>query len=280
MPERIPAKKSLGQCFLAERSYAARIAGALGLAQSDIVLEIGPGRGILTEELLHSGARVISVEIDRRLIEPLQEKFGAQPGFQLHHEDFLNTDLSAILPHGSLKVAGNLPYHLVAEVIFKLLAHARRARGDFGIPWVECAVLMMQKEVADRITAIPGSKTWGKISVFVQQEARVQQMFAVPSGAFRPTPKVDGGVVRLDFLRAPERVPHDFATFERMVRFCFSQRRKMLKTSLSAMAGIHPFWKLADFDFTRRPETLSPVEWIELADTVAAARTSPVEKSV
>jgi len=280
MPERFPAKKSLGQCFLAERSYASRIVGALGLTHGDTILEIGPGRGILTEELLHSGAHVIAVEIDRRFIEPLQEKFGAQPGFLLRHEDFLDTDLSAVLPHGSLKVAGNLPYHLVAEIIFKLLDHVRRARGDSRLPWIECAVLMTQKEVADRIAGAPGTKTWGKISVFVQLEARAQTMFIVPAGAFRPTPKVDGGVIRLDFLRAPEHVPRDYATFERMVRFCFSQRRKMLKSSLSALAGIHPFWKLADFDFTRRPETFSPAEWVELANTVAAARTTTVEKNI
>ncbi|MDD5088280.1 MAG: 16S rRNA (adenine(1518)-N(6)/adenine(1519)-N(6))-dimethyltransferase RsmA [bacterium] len=272
MPERIPAKKSLGQCFLAERSVAARIASALQLTSDDTVLEIGPGRGILTEELLSTGACVIAVEIDRRLIEPLQERFGSQPKFQLLHEDFLDTDIAAVLPHGPVKVAGNLPYHLVAEVIFKLLIHTRRARGDSALPWIECAVLMMQKEVADRVAAEPGGKVWGKISVFVQVEARSQGLFTVPAGAFRPSPKVDGGVVRLDFLRIPEHVPRDFPTFERMVRFCFSQRRKMLKTSLSALAGIHPFWTRADFDFTRRPETLAPAEWVYLADVVASAR--------
>ena len=279
MPERIPAKKSLGQCFLVERSFAARIAGALGLESGDTVLEIGPGGGILTDELLRTGARTIAVEIDRRLIEPLREKFGERAGFQLRHEDFLDTDLAVILPPGSVKVAGNLPYHLVAEVIFKLLLHARRAREDPALPWIECAVLMMQKEVADRVVASPGTKAWSRISVFVQLEARSQMMFTVPAGAFRPAPKVDGGVVRLDFLRVPEQMPRDFTTLERMVRFCFSQRRKMLKTSLSAMAGIHPFWKLADLDFTRRPETLTPAEWVRLADDVAAARAPGAEKN-
>jgi 16S rRNA (adenine1518-N6/adenine1519-N6)-dimethyltransferase len=267
-----PAKKSLGQCFLVERSVARQMAIALNLLQGETVLEIGPGRGMLTEELLATGAQVLAVEIDNRLIEPLQAKFGSRPNFSLRHEDILQTPFSEVLPSGTAKVAGNLPYHLVAEVIYKLLVHARTARRDPNLPWISSALLMMQKEVADRIVAHPGTKTWGKLSVFVQLEARAQLVAVVPAAVFRPVPKVDGGIVRFDFHRLPEHMPADYRMLERVVRYCFHQRRKMLKTSLSSLSGVHPFWRDAPLDFTRRPETLTPAEWITLADVITRAQ--------
>ena len=266
-----PAKKSLGQCFLVEREYARNIVHALGIQPSDTILEIGPGRGIMTEELVRSPAQIIAVEIDQRLLEPLQTKIGAHPNFSLRHEDFLDTDLAHLLGSGTAKVIGNLPYHLAAEVAYKLLTHARDARENAELPWIESAVLMMQREVAERVAAKPGGKAWGKLSVFVQLEARTELVMTVPASAFRPTPDVDGGVVRMQFYRIPPARPMNYQVLERMVRWTFSQRRKMLKRSLSALAGIHPFWQRGDIDFTRRPETLTPEEWVALADTVSEA---------
>jgi 16S rRNA (adenine1518-N6/adenine1519-N6)-dimethyltransferase len=271
-PHLPPAKKSLGQCFLEETIYARQAVDALGIDHHDTVLEIGPGRGMLTGELLKTGARVIAVEIDQRLLDPLTKKFGSFPNFTLQHQDFLETDLAAILPPGISKVTGNLPYHLVAEVLYKLFVHARIARHDDSLPWVETAVLMAQKEVAMRVAAVPGNKTWGKLSVFAQLEAYATYMFTVPAAAFRPEPKVDGGVVRMDFQKIPEAYPQDYPLMERIVRYAFHQRRKMLKTSLSGLAGVHPFWQEFDLDFTRRPETLTPAEWVQLADSVLASQ--------
>jgi 16S rRNA (adenine1518-N6/adenine1519-N6)-dimethyltransferase len=271
-PSLPPAKKSLGQCFLVEHDYARQIVSALGLTAADTVLEIGPGRGMLTEELLQTGAKVIAVEIDQRLLEPLQHKFGSRPNFTLRHEDFLDTDLTAILPAGISKVTGNLPYHLVSEVLYKLFVHTRKARLDSAMPWVECTVLMMQKEVAARVAAKPSTKAWGKLSVFAQLEAFTNYMFTVPAAAFSPEPKVDGGVVRMDFLRIPEAYPQDYPLMERIVRWTFHQRRKMLKSSLSGLAGVHPFWQESALDFTRRPETLTPAEWVALSDLVRHAQ--------
>lgn len=265
-----PAKKSLGQCFLVESRYAQEIVAALGIRKDDTIVEIGPGRGFLTGELLKSpAAKVIAIEIDQRLLSVLQEKYAGEPRFELHHADFVDSDLASLLPQGPVKVVGNLPYHLSAEIIYRLLEHARQARHDATLTWIEMAVLMTQKEVADRITAGPGTKTYGKLSVFVQLEANAFPVITVPAGAFRPQPKVDGGLIRLDFLKLPEAYPRDLKTLERVVRYCFHQRRKMLKRTLSSLAGVHPFWQEAKLDFTRRPETLTLAEWVHLADTIS-----------
>jgi 16S rRNA (adenine1518-N6/adenine1519-N6)-dimethyltransferase len=271
-----PPKKSLGQCFLTERGFACQIAAALGLAAGDSVLEIGPGRGILTEELVKSPARVVAIEIDGRLIESLREKF---PTIELKHRDFLECELDeAFTPPtpplqgggtDANKVTGNLPYHLVSEVLFKLFAHVRLARCDTRRPWISTAVLMMQKEVAERIVSPQGSKTYGLTSVFTQLEGTANLMFTVPAEAFKPEPKVDGAVVRLDFYKIPPAYPENFQVCERILRYCFHQRRKMLKRTLSQLAGIHPFWQNADLDFTRRPETLSPEEWVTLSNVIS-----------
>jgi 16S rRNA (adenine1518-N6/adenine1519-N6)-dimethyltransferase len=273
-----PAKKSLGQCFLVERQYAYQIVQALGIREGDTVIEIGPGRGILTEELVQTPARVMAVEIDQRLIDPLLSKYGAHENFTLRHEDFLDSDFGQIIETGTAKVVGNLPYHLAAEVTYKLLTHARAARDHPEMPWIETAVLMMQKEVAERIAARPGTKAWGKLSVFAQLEAQISYLLSVPAGAFRPVPKVDGGVVRMDFYRIPPFRPLNYQVLERMVRWTFHQRRKMLKKSLSSLSGVHPHWLAAGMDATRRPETLSPEEWVMLANIVAQAQMAREQK--
>ncbi|MBI5059571.1 ribosomal RNA small subunit methyltransferase A [candidate division KSB1 bacterium] len=267
-----PAKKSLGQCFLVETGYAAQIVDALNLASGDTVLEIGPGRGVLSHELVRKPCQVVAVEIDNRLIAPLAAQFASHANFELRHEDFLDTDFAAVLKSGDQnKVVGNLPYHLAAEVLYKLMVHVRRARTDPSLPWIDCAVLMMQREVADRVTARPGTKAWGKLSVFAQLEANCYPVLTVPASAFRPEPQVDGGVIRLDFLRIPPALPYDMPLLERIVRWCFHQRRKMLKSTLSELAGVHPHWQKCELDFTRRPETLTPQEWVRLSDVVSAA---------
>ncbi len=266
-----PAKKSLGQCFLVDQELAGRIVTSLQVQPTDTVLEIGPGRGVLTRILLNTGANIVAVEIDNRLISTLQQEFGSYPNFKLIHQDFLECDLGAILPLSGAKVVGNLPYHLVSEVLFRLIHQARASRNRSGAAWIECSVLMMQKEVADRVTANPGGKDWSKISVFSQLEANVINLFSVPARAFRPEPKVDGGVVRLDFLRIPPYYPKSIDLMERMVRFTFSRRRQMLKRTLSCLAGVHPHWQKSTLEFTRRPETLTVQEWVGLADTIVAA---------
>lgn len=267
-----PAKKSLGQCFLVDQSYARDIVDALHPAADDVIIEIGPGRGVLTQYLVETAAQIVAVEIDNRLIDPLREKFAKRSNFKLLHEDFLQTSLAAIVPaQRTVKVVGNLPYHLAAEVLYRLFEFARAQRGHSPQQWIQSAVLMMQKEVADRVKAMPDTADWGKLSVFAQLEARVDPLFVVPAGAFRPEPKVDGGVIQLSFWQLPPTYPVDMQLLERVVRWCFSQRRKKLRNSLAALPGVHPFWERADLDFNRRPETLTPAEWVALIGVIAAA---------
>jgi len=176
-----PAKKSLGQCFLVENQYAREIIAALGISENDTIVEIGPGRGFLTGELLKSKAsKVIAIEIDRRLLSVLRSEYAEEPRLELHHADFTESELASLLPQGSVKIVGNLPYHLSAAIIYKMLEHARIARHDDSMPWIDVAVLMTQKEVADRIVAGPGSKTFGKLSVFVQLEAKAYPVLNRP----------------------------------------------------------------------------------------------------
>lgn len=267
-------KKSLGQCFLTERQYAHQIVEALRIQSGDTVVEVGPGRGFLTELLVDTQAQVIGIEIDDRLQEFLTEKFRSRTNFSLIHSDFMDFDLHGLAGKSALKVVGNLPYHLSSGIIYRLLEHNRAARGDETLPWFSLGVLMMQREVAERMVARQGSRVFGKLSVFVQAEANVDLHVVVPASAFRPMPQVDGGVVRMDFLKQPEDYPVDYKLFERVVRFTFSQRRKMLKSTLSQLAGIHPVWQTIEFDFTRRPETLSIAEWCALTNEISA-RTRP-----
>lgn len=263
-------KKSLGQCFLTERQYAHEIVSALQIRTGDTVVEVGPGRGFLTELLVDTPAKIIGIEIDNRLQEFLLEKFKSAENFSLVHSDFMDYDLTALAGIPNLKVVGNLPYHLSSGIIYKLLEHNRVARHDSSQPWFSLGVLMMQREVAERMVAKEGSRVYGKLSIFVQAEAVVDLHTIVPAAAFRPMPQVDGGVVRMEFLKIPEFYPSDYQLFERIVRFPFSQRRKMLKSTLSQLAGVHPMWQEIDFDFTRRPESLSVAEWCMLCNDIAA----------
>jgi 16S rRNA (adenine1518-N6/adenine1519-N6)-dimethyltransferase len=261
-------KKSLGQRFLVEDDVARRIVAALEIRQGDLVVEIGPGRGILTRYLAASPAKVVAVEIDQRLVPKLQKSLSKFDNVEIRHADFLETNLSQLISRGPAKLVGNLPYHLVSEIVFKLFDHARQARSDKEMPWIECAVLMMQREVAERIVADEGSKTYGIVSIFCQLEGQVDSLLVVPASCFSPRPKVDGEVLRLSPYRRPPVYPENWQVLERIVRWCFHRRRKMLRSTLASLAGVHPFWQELPLDFRRRPEELSPAEWVALADGI------------
>lgn len=270
----VKAKKSLGQNFLQDRTYLDQIVAAAELSPDDLVLEIGPGQGVLTRELVARAAGVAAVELDDRLITPLRAMFATQlDRVQIVHGDILAMDPVALVDKlaGRLpgqasdpdyKVVANLPYYITSAVLRQLL-EARR-------PPVR-AVVLVQLEVAQRICAEPGDMSL--LAVSVQYYARPQLIQRVPAGAFRPIPKVDSAILRLDVYSQPA-VTFALEPFFAVVRAGFGQKRKQLLNSLSAGLGrpkaeIAAALACAGIDPMRRAETLALGEWESLCRCLA-----------
>lgn len=252
-------KHSWGQNFLGDAAVLAEIARLAVERPGEVVVELGAGLGHLTAHLLDRGARVVAVERDRDMARVLRGEFGDR--IRLLEADAARVDLARAAaaggaPPGPVAVVGNIPYHLTAPILFSLLDQAGR---------VARAVLLVQKEVADRLSAEPGSADWGLLSVLLQQRGPVTRERVVPAGAFHPPPRVDSAVVRIDLsARAPRCA--DPARFRLLVKAGFGQRRKTLRNALEA-ARIAPAAALAEamrragIDPGRRGETLSVEEW-------------------
>lgn len=252
------ANKRLGQHFLADPAILGRIADALDLQADDVVIEIGAGNGSLTDVLLARGVKVIAIEKDRRLAEELRCRVPGA-GCQVVTGDALELDwheLSTRHPvpgtRHRLKIIGNIPYNITSPLIQKALTP----------PLPERIVFLVQDEVANRIAAAPGSKTYGALSVGVQAVCRVEKLFTVAPGAFRPPPKVRSALLRLTPLEQPLVPAEDNAPFRAFVTACFSRRRKQLR---NAVPGATRAALLAlGFDPASRPETLAPAEFVRL----------------
>ena len=262
-------RKRFGQHFL-EPVWADKVVDAIAPMPGDVFLEIGPGPGILTLRLAPRVSRLVAIEIDRDLIAQLTPQLPANASIVAG--DVLDADLDAVLPAGDapVRVAGNLPYNISSPILFRLIELESRRR-------VIDATLMLQREVADRLTAKPGSAEFGVLSVLVQWRAGVTRPLTIPPGAFRPPPDVRSALIRLAF-RPPSFELRNAALFERMVRSMFTQRRKTLANALAPFAreiGIPAAGAAAaaDIDPRRRPETLEVIEIARLADTFAAAKT-------
>ena len=223
------ARKRFGQHFL-EPAWVAKLIDSLSPSPADVFLEIGPGRGALTRPLAARVGRVIAVEIDRDLAAALAAE--APPHVRVVEADFLDADLDALLRDEArpVRVVGNLPYNISSPILFTLLA-----RADAGRMFSD-ATLMLQKEVADRLVARPGTSDYGALALQVALTADVERVLTLPPGAFRPPPKVTSAVVRLHF-RAPLVDVGDAALFERIVRGLFLQRRKTVLNALKPVAG-------------------------------------------
>lgn len=215
--------RRLGQHFLIRKSILERIAAAALLEPDATVVEIGPGKGALTEHLLQRAARVIAIEIDTVLVHYLQQKFRADSRLEIVPHDVMKTDLAQ---WGPVAVAGNLPYYITSPIIERVL--------QLG-PLLRSAVFLVQKEVAERIVAAPGSRDYGFLSVQVQLFAEAKLLFSVAPGAFHPPPKVDSAVVQL-LPRQQPLVEHP-AEFLRFAGACFRQKRKTLRNNLAAAYG-------------------------------------------
>ena len=243
------AKKSLGQHFLLDLNLTRKIARAANVSADDRVLEIGPGPGGLTRALLEAGSKVVAIERDARCIAALEEVSGAYPGkLDVIEADALEIDERALLGPGVVKICANLPYNISTELLIKWL----RANHEHAAPLWSVMALMFQKEVADRILAAPGSKTYGRLSVISQAASRPRRAFDLPARAFTPPPKVDSTVVV--FEPATTTLPN-IAALERVTQAAFSQRRKMLRSSLKPLFG---------------PETEARLEGVGIAPTTRA----------
>ena len=266
MPSRRPprtveghvARKRYGQNFLADPFYVRRIAEAVAPRPGDTVVEIGPGLGALTGELVERAGRIVAIEIDRDLAARLRERFAPEQ-LELVVGDALEFDFAAL--GRDLRVVGNLPYNISSPILFHLAAHADALRD---------LTVMLQKEVVARMTASPGTPEYGRLTVTLGATFEVERLFVVPPGAFRPAPKVDSAVARLTPLR--ERAPAiaDRARFDAIVAAAFSQRRKTLRNAAAALVSPAQF-AAAGIDPQRRGETLSVGEFVALSQAAGAA---------
>lgn len=252
-------KRRWSQNFLKDPNIAGKIAAALQLEHPSLIIEVGPGGGILTRFLLKQTDRLLVVEIDPELAAALPALLERPPALEVIEQDFMKFDLKKILqefPGHHKGVIGNLPYHITTPIFFKILDQAA---------YLNQAVFMIQKEVAQRICAEPGSKVYGILSVFIQLYARVEYLFTVPAHLFSPPPKVDSGVLRLTFISRAEEKLLNPSLFREIVRLTFGQRRKMLRNTLSAL---YPRFILdqLNLDLSRRPESLSVEEFADLSN--------------
>jgi 16S rRNA (adenine1518-N6/adenine1519-N6)-dimethyltransferase len=262
----IRARKQFGQHFL-EAVWVEKVIKAIAPQPDQDFIEIGPGPGALTRPLAARAKSVTAFEIDRDLADALQEDRPAN--LKIVEGDFLRlttSDFVLTTSDSRLRVAGNLPYNIASPIMFRLLdLHAA------GIPLVD-ATLMLQREVADRLVAGPGSKEYGVLSILIQHAADVETLLKLPAGAFRPPPKVLSSLVRLRFRERRPAVK-DPVFFERLVQAVFTRRRKTLANALLALdGGAAPVRRPAEalagaaIDGSRRPETLSIHEFARLAD--------------
>jgi 16S rRNA (adenine1518-N6/adenine1519-N6)-dimethyltransferase len=263
----VPApRRRFGQHFLSDRRLLARIADAVGATRNDTVLEIGPGPGGLTAALLERAGRVVAIEKDRDLAARLRQQL---PALELVEGDALDADWHALGGPDAL-IAGNIPYNITSPLLDKALTPPRPRR----------VVFLVQKEVADRVSAPPGSDAYGALSVGVQAVAIGERLFTVPAGAFMPRPKVDSAVLRLTPLATPLVPDGLIGTFRRVVVGLFGFRRKQVARGLRELTGCSPERALAllaeaQIAPTLRPEVLDPAAFYRLTQALVDGGWSP-----
>ncbi|MEB3272788.1 MAG: 16S rRNA (adenine(1518)-N(6)/adenine(1519)-N(6))-dimethyltransferase RsmA [Prochlorothrix sp.] len=267
-------RKRFGQHWLRDPQILHRIVAAAHLQPSDRVLEIGPGRGVLTEALVAQAEAVVAVELDRDLCQSLTQRFGRHDNFILLQGDILRLDLTQQLQdfphfHNLTKVVANIPYNITGPILELLLGKIAQPRSP---RWQEI-VLLVQKEVADRVCAAPGSKTFGALSVRCQYLADCEIVCAVPPQAFKPPPKVDSAVLRLVPRPHPQPAQNP-QQLEALVKVGFGAKRKMLRNNLKSLVErdrLDAMFEILGIDPTARAETLGVSQWIALSDALSAA---------
>jgi len=268
---RIRLRKSLGQNILLDRNINRKMVEAAQVAETDLVVEVGPGYGGLTEFIAQRAGVVFAIEIDHRFEPILQEKFGGCPNVTIFIGDVLNHDLAELLaprlPHeGPLKMVSNLPYYITSPILEHFLESTL---------YFETMVVMVQKEVAERLTARPGTRDYGVLSLAAQFHAELDKIRDVPRTCFRPAPAVDSAIVR---FRCRSRTAVEGANKEflfRVIRAGFGERRKMLKNALARSrdlqiprTALDEAFRAAHMDGNRRAETLGLDEFVRLSETL------------
>jgi 16S rRNA (adenine1518-N6/adenine1519-N6)-dimethyltransferase len=253
-----PARKSRGQHFLTDRRILGRIADALQLQGGETVVEIGPGRGALTDILAERAGRLIAVEVDRALAAILRERYARRSNVLIAEADVLQVSLGA-LAAGPYVLVGNVPYYITTPILFHALEHPRAER----------SVYLVQREVADRLTAAPGSKEYGALTVNVAAVARAEMLFKVPAGAFSPPPKVDSAVVRITPLATPHVTHEEEEPLRKLVQGAFGMRRKQMRRVIRTLRSLGAeeadvVLGAAGIDPEARPETLSVEQFVKL----------------
>ncbi len=252
------ARKRFGQHFLADRGVRERIVELVAPEDAECVVEIGPGKGALTDLLATRARRLVAVELDRDLVAHLRARYADVPSVMIVEGDVLETDLAA-LAGAPYSLVGNVPYYITTPILFHALRHPRPQR----------AVFLVQREVADRMVALPGSREYGALTVNLQVLASVRVAMRVPAGAFSPPPKVDSAVVLVEPLVSPLVSPEEEPLLRDLVLGVFALRRKQMRRALRTARGLDAETAatvLASVGIpeTARPEELAPQKFVEL----------------
>lgn len=266
------AKKSFGQNFLVDQNYIEKIISALDLQKDDTIIEIGAGRGVLTEKLVKAGANVIAIELDRDLIPVLREEFGQYENFQIVEKDALQINFSSLVTNDSksAKLVANLPYYISTAILQKLIEQCETFSE---------MILMFQREVVDRITAEAGNKERGFLTVLVEAYLQTEKLFDVPPNAFRPVPKVWSSVVRLITKEYGKIEISDEKMFKEIVSLGFMQKRKTILNNLKnanpqldkkikKIGGLSMMLEQAEIEANRRAESLTLKEWEKITNLI------------
>ena len=260
-----PVLKKYGQHFLSDQQILQGIVDALAPTAADTVVEIGPGRGSLTDLLVELSGRLIAVEIDRALSEGLREKYGDRPNVEVVEGDVLETDLHALAGQDFLLI-GNVPYYITTPIVFKAL--------EAPIP--RRSVFLVQREVAERMAAKEDTESYGALSVNVAVVANTEQVLDVPASAFKPPPKVESAVIRLTPRASPLVSAEHLPGFRTFVQAAFGQRRKQMQRALRTIRGMSAVeaaavLERAGIDSAARPEVVSPLAFARLYGLLSTA---------
>lgn len=264
----ITANKNLGQNFLIDDEAVAGIVEAANVSKDDLIIEIGPGLGTLTKELLDRAGKVICIELDKRMIEILNDRFSMYDNFKVLNDDVLKVDLKTLIANEKIKntkIVANLPYYITTPIIMKLLEE----RLD-----IETITVMIQKEVADRLVTKPGTGDTGAITYTIHYYTEPKRVLEVPNTAFIPVPKVNSTVINLNILKKPRVTVKDEAKLFEVIKTAFMQKRKTLVNALanSSKFGtkeqIEKILQTLEIDNKIRPEKLTLEEFTQIAEAI------------